>query len=201
MQQKYLILAGASGTGKTTIRNILVNFNPGLFANVIQHTTRPRRAYESIDTYVFESKTSFEKIKDNLIGKCTINGNTYGSEPLSSFDSRVGIIILNDEGLNDFKAWADAKKDVIYRIVGIFRPAEEAIEVRSSDGRDAEYIRNEYKIYERVDYIFNNDYEEVSPGDVVSNFSLLGEALQKTAQASNSEILFKEWCENGRKNK
>lgn len=193
MQQKYLILVGASGTGKSTIRQILVNFNPAMFTTVIQHTTRPRRAYEAKDMYVFDSKSSFEAVANKLIGKCHIKDYGYGSEPMPEFDNRVGVIILNKEGLQDFKAWASVRKDIIYRIVGVHRPPEEAIDARVGE-RDEEYIRAEYAIYDEADYIFENDFESIAPGEVVNNFSLLGKALSQASEACASEALFKEWC-------
>lgn len=197
MQQKYLILVGASGTGKSTIRQILVNFNPAMFTTVIQHTTRPRRAYEAKDMYVFDTKTQFEEVSSKLMGKCHIKDYVYGSEPMPEFDSRVGVIILNQEGLQDFKAWASAKGDVIYRIVGIYRPPEEAIDARLGE-RDEEYIRSEYQIYNEADYIFDNDFESIPPGEVVNNFSLLGKALNMASEACQAEALFKAWCKDGR---
>lgn len=168
MKQKYLILCGASGTGKSYIRKLLTKYAPGFFAKVEQYTTRKIRKGEKETSYIFTDNENFEKVAGSLIGRCTINGNRYGSIPIPMYDTRAGVIILNEEGLDDFIANVDKKK-VSYQIVGIHRPLEEALKIRG-DERTKEYIAGEYKIYSRCDYVYHNNYETISMQGMIELF-------------------------------
>jgi guanylate kinase len=173
---KYLILAGASGCGKSFIKNSLLSMAPGYFVNIRQHTTRPRREKEGKDAYEFVDAEEFEKVKNGLMGRCQIGNYTYGSSPLSSYETRTGIIVLNDEGLTDFMAYA-IKANAIYTSVGIYLPLEDAVKIRGKE-RSEEYIRKEYSIYDRVEHIYQNDFENNSLQSILAQFKLIHEALE-----------------------
>ncbi|WP_311407806.1 guanylate kinase [Liquorilactobacillus uvarum] len=71
-----LIICGASGAGKTTIQNYLINKHR--FERVITHTTRPKRADE-IDgsDYYFETEASF--FKNDYFEYVKYDHSLYGS--------------------------------------------------------------------------------------------------------------------------
>lgn len=183
--QKYLIFVGASGTGKSTVKNILTKLAPATFVNVEQYTTRKRRDREPPQAYHFVTDEQYEAEKDKLIGCCTINGKHYGSIPTPLYDTRTGIIVLNNEGLDDFLQKIDRNK-VAFRVVGIHRSLEEAIKVRGEE-RSEEYIRNEYEIYKRADYTFENDYEQISMQALVQMFQKFDELLNHESQLKDTD--------------
>lgn len=193
--QSYLVLMGASGTGKTYIRDALVSMAPGEFVNVIQHTTRPIRPNEKKSTYVFEDSKSIEKVYNDLIGRCHINGNIYGSEKLNPYESRTGIIILNKEGFDDFIRCMNKPEnsEIFFKTVGIWRPFEESVQLRKNE-RDPEYIRKEYEIYSEADMVYNNDYEKVSIETVLDIFKKLKMSMSMNKEASKYESEFRKYC-------
>lgn len=183
--QKYLIFVGASGTGKSTVKNILTQFAPMTFVNVEQYTTRKRRDREPPAAYKFVTDEQFDAEKDKLIGCCNINGKRYGSIPIPMYDTRTGIIVLNNEGLDDFINKIDRSK-ITYKIVGIHRSIEEAIKVRGGE-RSEEYIRNEFKIYERAEYVFENDYERIAMKSVVDMFSKFDKMMSLESELKDTD--------------
>jgi guanylate kinase len=183
--QKYLIFVGASGTGKSTVKNILTQFAPMTFVNVEQYTTRKRRDRESPSAYKFVSEEQFAEEQSKLIGCCTINGKHYGSIPTPMFDTRTGIIVLNNEGLDDFIAKIDRSK-VTYKIVGIHRSLEEALKVRGEE-RSEEYIRNEFEIYKRAEYVFENDYEKIAMKSLVDMFSRFDKLMSLESELKDTD--------------
>lgn len=189
--QKYIILCGASGTGKTSTRNSLVTYNPAKYVGVVQHTTRDRRRFEAQDTYIFDTEESFARVKSSLIGRCHFNGNYYGSEPIKEYDDRIGIIILNEEGVADFINWANERKDVLYRTVGVFRPLKESTATREYN-RSEEIILEEYSIYAKCQYTFYNNFE--APLELVKNFNQLARSLEKEHASKEADAAFKAWC-------
>jgi guanylate kinase len=183
--QKYLIFVGASGTGKSTVKNILTQFAPMTFVNVEQYTTRKRRDREPQNAYKFVTDEQFAAEESKLIGCCSINGKRYGSIPIPMYDTRTGIIVLNNEGLDDFINKIDRSK-VTYRIAGIHRSLEEAIKVRGEE-RTEEYIRNEFKIYDRADYIFENDYEKIAMKAMIDMFSKFDKMMNLESELKETD--------------
>lgn len=76
MQNKVLVITGATGTGKTTVQDYLVSHYP--VTKVITHTTRPPRQGEvnGVD-YYFETDDSFPR--NHYLESVVYSGYHYGS--------------------------------------------------------------------------------------------------------------------------
>lgn len=74
--KKILVISGASGAGKTTIKQYLISKYQ--MAPIITHTTRKKRVGEQDGKdYYFETKTSF--FTKNYLEYVEYDGNFYGS--------------------------------------------------------------------------------------------------------------------------
>lgn len=77
MQQKLIVMTGASGTGKTTLLTKLVKrYGDG---RVLTITTRPRRAGEATDAYHFVHQAELDAMeaRQETIWIVSIHGNQY----------------------------------------------------------------------------------------------------------------------------
>jgi hypothetical protein len=163
---RFLVLAAPSGTGKTYLLETLINKYDNLFYKVPQVTTRDKREDEKEDTYIFLNKEEYDEIENDLIGKTVINGKYYGSLPNKN-DHRIGIIILNEAGFIDFKKSIRFKSD--YLSIGLYKPIE-YIPVKR-EGRDEEYLKQEQKVLNMCDIVFNLKDDFVNP-EMVKNATL-----------------------------
>lgn len=144
--EKFLVIGGTSGTGKTYLREKLLSAFPDKYYQVDQFTTRKIREGESADTYIFINEFQFKQVEKYLVGITEINGNHYGSI-LPRNEERIGIIILNESGIIEFKEkMCDSVKCFF---LALDKPIDE-IEVQR-DGRDIEYLKKERNIRDVCD--------------------------------------------------
>ncbi|WP_461225882.1 guanylate kinase [Lacticaseibacillus suihuaensis] len=115
MQQKLIVITGATGTGKTTVsRYLQATYN---IQRVMTHTTRPKRIGEvdGVD-YHFETEESFAK--NHYIEAVTYAGFRYGSsfESLDAAWRRANFasIVLDTAGAITYAKTLGAKIAVLY---------------------------------------------------------------------------------------
>jgi guanylate kinase len=75
MKKHVLVICGTSGSGKTTVKEYLVQQKKMI--PVLTHTTRTQRPGESDDAYHFETQTSF--FEKHYLEYVKYDGNYYGS--------------------------------------------------------------------------------------------------------------------------
>ena len=161
-----IIISAPSGTGKTTICNVLRKKIPDLKFTT-SHTTRKIRKGEidGVD-YIFISKQEFEdKIKNSdFLEWAEVHGNYYGTS-LESADTLInkGYDTLLEIDIQGVKTLRKIKYQGIYII--IFPPSVEELEIRlrkrGSDSeedilRRVETGKKEIKKYKLYDYIITN---------------------------------------------
>ena len=161
-----IIISAPSGTGKTTICNVLRKEVPDLKFTT-SHTTRKIRKGEvdGVD-YIFISKQEFEyKIKNSdFLEWAEVHGNYYGTS-LQSADTHInkGYDTLLEIDIQGVKTLRKIKYQGIYII--IFPPSVEELEIRlrkrGSDSeedilRRVETGKKEIKKYKLYDYIITN---------------------------------------------
>ena len=163
----YLVLAGVSGLGKTTLRDNLIKLYPDYYQKAIQITTRKRRKNESYDSYIWLDEEQYKTIESTLIGCTYFNGNYYGTIPTYE-NKKTSVIILNKEGLKDFLVKIKRLSDIYYFILGIDKP-DEFLEMR--EGRTIEFLAKEREVLSLCDhviklksnkYIINEDLHEIT---------------------------------------
>lgn len=171
MENKVIVLCGATGSGKTTVRKYLTeNF---AIEPVLTHTTRPKRKgeHDGID-YWFETRETF--FENHYLEYVEYDGNLYGSsyESLERAWQKapVATIVLDTKGAETYLERIPEKTEVVYLCVTDEKVQRERMEQR---GDDADKIRRrlasqeakrDRKLPERlvkhVHVIENDDWEE-----------------------------------------
>lgn len=171
MENKVIVLCGAPGSGKTTVRKYLTeNF---AIEPVLTHTTRPKRKgeHDGID-YWFETRETF--FKNHYLEYVEYDGNLYGSsyESLERAWQKapVATIVLDTKGAETYLERIPEKTKVVYLCVTDEKVQRERMEQR---GDDADKIRRrlasqeakrDRKLPERLvkhmHVIENDDWEE-----------------------------------------
>lgn len=171
MENKVIVLCGAPGSGKTTVRKYLTeNF---AIEPVLTHTTRPKRKgeHDGID-YWFETRETF--FGNHYLEYVEYDGNLYGSsyESLERAWQKapVATIVLDTKGAETYLERIPEKTEVVYLCVTDEKVQRERMEQR---GDDADKIRRrlasqeakrDRKLPERlvkhVHVIENDDWEE-----------------------------------------
>lgn len=171
MENKVIVLCGAPGSGKTTVRKYLTeNF---AIEPVLTHTTRPKRKgeHDGID-YWFETRETF--FKNHYLEYVEYDGNLYGSsyESLERAWQKapVATIVLDTKGAETYLERIPEKTEVVYLCVTDEKVQRERMEQR---GDDADKIRHRLasqeakrdkhlpdKLVKHVYVIENDDWEE-----------------------------------------
>lgn len=171
MENKVIVLCGAPGSGKTTVRKYLTeNF---AIEPVLTHTTRPKRKgeHDGID-YWFETRETF--FENHYLEYVEYDGNLYGSsyESLERAWQKapVATIVLDTKGAETYLERIPEKTEVVYLCVTDEKVQRERMEQR---GDDVDKIRRrlasqeakrDRKLPERlvkhVHVIENDDWEE-----------------------------------------
>lgn len=171
MENKVIVLCGAPGSGKTTVRKYLTeNF---AIEPVLTHTTRPKRKgeHDGID-YWFETRETF--FENHYLEYVEYDGNLYGSsyESLERAWQKapVATIVLDTKGAETYLERIPEKTEIVYLCVTDEKVQRERMEQR---GDDADKIRRrlasqeakrDRKLPERlvkhVHVIENDDWEE-----------------------------------------
>lgn len=165
---KFLVLAGVSGSGKSYLAKLLQEQYGEIFYKVQQVTTREKRPSENNNDYLFLTDEEYDEIKDNLVGKTEVNGCRYGSlldEETAS--NRIGIIILNEKGLRDFKEHFD---DTDFISIGLNRKIED-LEV-ARENRDEFFLKKERLVLDLCDYVVNLKKDKYCSPEIIKNMCL-----------------------------
>jgi guanylate kinase len=171
MENKVIVLCGAPGSGKTTVRKYLTeNF---AIEPVLTHTTRPKRKgeHDGID-YWFETRETF--FENHYLEYVEYDGNLYGSsyESLERAWQKapVATIVLDTKGAETYLERIPEKTEVVYLCVTDEKVQRERMEQRG-DGADkirrrlaSQEAKRDRKLPERlvkhVHVIENDDWEE-----------------------------------------
>ena len=171
MENKVIVLCGAPGSGKTTVRKYLTeNF---AIEPVLTHTTRPKRKgeHDGID-YWFETRETFfeNHYLEYVEYDGNLNGSSYESLERAWQKAPVATIVLDTKGAETYLERIPEKTEVVYLCVTDEKVQRERMEQR---GDDADKIRRrlasqeakrDRKLPERlvkhVHVIENDDWEE-----------------------------------------
>jgi guanylate kinase len=115
-----IIIAGGSGTGKTTVENLLTQDTN--IIKLVSTTTRPKReGEENGKDYYFISKEEFETElkKGRFLEYVVYDNNYYGIhgkvvDLVLETQNKQGVIIVDVEGMRQIKKYCQAKG---YRVV------------------------------------------------------------------------------------
>lgn len=182
MSDKILLLVGASGSGKTTIAEILEN-DYGL-KQIQSYTTRPRR-HEDERGHIFVTDEEFDQLED-FVGFTNFNGYRYAATAQQVEEN--DIYVIDPAGIRYFRnTYSGTKTPVVIHIYAdrqtredrmrLRGDSEEAIQSRLSNDEkefrfvDADYVVvNTFEPYvcaEKVFQIFSGDFP---PLDRTINF-------------------------------
>lgn len=167
---RVLVFSGPSGCGKNFLEGKILRHYPELFNKLPQISTREMRPGEvQGNPYIFISENTFEKLKDNLVGRVGINSNLFRSKYGSMADFRndkINTLILSDEGLSDFLSIYKDKKDFRIFILGL----DKHIDLPERKDRDEAMREEERKVLLRCNYVWN--YEDHN-FEFMSEYALL----------------------------
>lgn len=106
---KFLLLAGKSGSGKSTVADIL-SLKYG-YKSINSYTTRPKRSEIEMG-HIFIDDKDFEKIRpEDMVAYTKFNGNRYCATKQQVEDS--DIYIIDKAGIKFFNKKYDGDKEVV----------------------------------------------------------------------------------------
>ncbi len=174
------IVSAASGTGKTSLLNVLLQQTSNIAVSV-SHTTRAKRESEKNGThYHFVEKTEFESLINHgdFLEHAQVFGNYYGTSQSAvqqQLDTGIDVILEID--------WQGAQqvRRLMPNAVSIFilPPSRQALLERlTGRGQDSEEIItgrmneavSEMSHFHEYDYVVINDNFEVALGELKSIF-------------------------------
>ena len=164
---KIILLCGESGSGKTTVANILQEVY-GL-KSLQSYTTRPPR-YEGETGHIFISEEEFDTIsKEDMVAYTKYNGYRYCGTKQQVDESDVYVIDLAGIGFFKSHYWGDKEPVVVYLTI----PENERIERMGNRG-DADNL-----ISERAEY----DKTAFADAKYIASHIFINEDSRLTAQA------------------
>lgn len=163
-----VILSGASGSGKDTVKNELMKKIDNL-CSMPSYTTRKPREGETAKDYMFVTKEEFEKlIKENKLYEYSMHHDNYYGTSKEVLDDRInnGKIVIKDIDVNGTKALEEKFKSKM-KIISIFLhvPKDVLIERLRNRGLNSEEeiqkrvgrLGYEEEFLNNYDYIIDND--------------------------------------------
>lgn len=161
-----IIIAGGSGTGKTTVESLLTQ-DPNII-KLVSTTTRPKREGEEHGRdYYFISKEEFETelAKGRFLEHVIYDNNYYGIhgkvvDLILETQNKNGVIIVDVEGMRQLKKYCQAKG---YNTVSYWFQAESLEKMvehmRKRGTSDTEIIRR--LIIEEKERKFANEFDYI----------------------------------------
>ncbi|KAL3853924.1 hypothetical protein ACJMK2_013240 [Sinanodonta woodiana] len=136
-QRKTLVLVGANGVGRRSLKERLIKSDPRTFASGLPHTSRPpREGEENGKSYYFVDRETIELgIKnDEFLEYGEFNGNLYGTK-IESIQNviRSGKMCVLDVNATSLRRLKNA--EFMPYIIFIAAPSAEALRVMWEDGR------------------------------------------------------------------
>lgn len=136
-QRKTLVLVGANGVGRRSLKERLIKSDPRRFAGALPHTCRPPREGEVHGKkYFFTDKETMEmEIKNDLFLEYgEFNGNLYGTKLETVHDTiRSGKMCVLDVNPTSLKVLKNP--EFMPYIIFIAAPSAEALMVMYEEGR------------------------------------------------------------------
>lgn len=115
LPKTLIIISGGSGTGKTSVKNMLVQ-DPNIVKIVTSTTRPPRQGEEHGKDYYFITKEVFkeELDKDRFLEHVNYDGNYYGLhgkiiDLILGTQKKNGIIVVDIKGMISLKKYCDKK--------------------------------------------------------------------------------------------
>lgn len=176
MNNKLFVMSAASGAGKTTLKDKVIEEFPDIVYSISATTRKPREGEVDGVHYFFKTKEEFEKLikEDGLIEWNEVHGNYYGTPKFFVEDMlRQGKRVLFDLDVfgkvNFDKVYPDATGILIMppsaeelerRLRGRGTDSEEVIQVRLANAKkEIEFAKTKGK-YEYT--IVNDDLEKAA---------------------------------------
>lgn len=161
---KVIILAGKAGSGKDTLKRLLVQYmeQDGMqINNIITSTTRDKRANEvdGVDYYFYTSEQMTEKLlNDELAEAVVFNGWVYATEYKALSKDKINIGIYNLAGAEALAQNPELETYIIYLDV---EDSVRLIRYLDRDEMTKDKIREMFRRYEADEQDFE-DVEDIA---------------------------------------
>ena len=181
---KVIILAGKAGSGKDTLKRLLIQYmeQDGMqINNIITSTTRDKRANEvdGVDYYFYTSEQMTEKLlNDELAEAVVFNGWVYATEYKALSKDKINVGIYNLAG-------AEALTHIIYLDV---EDSVRLIRYLDRDEMTKDKIREMFRRYEADEQDFE-DVEDIATHIFKPDVKASPEANAKELLSLVKEIL------------
>lgn len=155
-RNKLLVICGVSGSGKSTLEKNLMHEYPDIFHKWQQVTTRKPRVGERWgDPYVFLERSTFEKIKNVLVGRLGVAPDTmfkdcYGSFP-DFVEGKISTVILAEEAIKDLMNDKSITSTTDIFVYGLDVNTENLNTEARREGRDNSFLDKERTVLKYAD--------------------------------------------------
>lgn len=208
MKRSILVIAGASGVGKTTVASALLT-EPSSFGLVRSITTRAPRGDGHDGEYIYATREEFSRMveADELVEYTDFGDNMYGTPKCELNrvfgEGRVPLLVLDVEGIKSLR-----KREFDFTPVIVYLWYElDLIEKRLYDRdlkeeptaekllsflkRKANNVRDYLAMPElcpKIDLFVRNERVEESAGEILSAFDKISRGEASNTSAENKKI-------------
>lgn len=141
-----IMIAGVSGSGKSTFEKNLIDKYPEIFNKLPQITTRLPREGETNQDYYFVSRETYGNLSDVLIARLfRFNNNKYGTIPVFRPNFANTVIVNAESILDTQKLDSLGLIDVDLVLILFDVNLEDIPESGIREGRDMDFLNNERK--------------------------------------------------------
>lgn len=112
IRKKILCIIGHSGSGKTTIENMLACAFPSFVNRIVSYTTRPMREGEKDGREHWFVSPDKAPVKNNMLAYTRYGDYEYWADPKDLVDDKLNVYVIDVEGYRYLKHFFGEQYDI-----------------------------------------------------------------------------------------